>query len=128
MKKQAKIYVLEKNDDYSAIFSGTVEDTSTGYYIEYEEEEGTSCLIGFSKGIASVTRTKDPIYTVILEENCPHAFDIVTPFGKIEAVAHPVTVRSRTKGNTRTITLVYDLMLGKEKFRHELKLKIEIEE
>lgn len=128
MKKQAKIYILTKGKDYSAIFSGTVEDARDGYYIEYEDGDGVACVIGFSKGIATVTRTKDPIYTVILEENCPHAFEIVTPYGSIDAVAHPVTVRSRKQGNARVITLIYDLMIGKEKFRHELKLRIEIEE
>ena len=127
MVKQAKIFVLDKDNEYSAIFSGTVEDAQGGYYVRYDDGDGTECVIGYSKGIATVTRTKDPIYTVILEENCPHAFDIITPFGNIEAVAHPVTVKSRTRGNVRTISLVYDLMIGKEKFRHELKLKIEEE-
>ena len=126
MKKQAQIYVLEKGDGYSAIFSGTLEDASGGYYVEYEDSESTTIVIGYSKGIATITRTKDPIYTIILEENCPHAFEIATPYGNIEAVAHPVTVKSRAKDNIRNITLIYDLMLGKEKMRHELKMRIEV--
>ena len=128
MKKQAKIYILEKGGDYSAIFSGSVEDSSNGYYIEYEDSEGVVCVIGYSKGIATVTRTQDPVYTIILEENCPHAFEISTPYGTIDAVAHPQTVRSKIKGNSRLITLIYDLMLGTEKVRHELKMRVDIEE
>ncbi len=128
MKKQAKIYILEKNNDYSAIFTGTVDDTPNGYFVEYDDEDGSSCIIGFSKGVATVTRTKDPIYTIVLEEECPYAFEIATPFGAISAVANPITVRSRKRGNARFITIIYDLLIGKEKFKHELKLKIEVDE
>lgn len=127
MKKQAKIYILDDKDDYAAIFTGTIEDAQNGYYIEYDDGEST-CVIGYSKGIATITRTKEPIYTVILEENCPHSFEIATPYGNIEAAAYPITVKSRKKNNSRVLTLVYDLMLGKEKVRHGLKLRIDIEE
>ncbi len=129
MKQAAKIYLLDEHNDYTAIFSGTVDDTPNGYFAEYEDEDGSSCIIGFSKGVATVTRTKDPVYTIILEENCPHAFEIATPFGAISAVASPITVRSRksTKDDSRLITIIYDLAIGKEKFRHEIKLKIVID-
>lgn len=126
MKKQAKIYVIEKNGETSAIFTGTLEDAKEGYYLEYEDGVGSSCIIGYSKGVATVTRTSDPVYTLILEEDCPHAFEISTPFGNITASAHPVKVSSRKSGTLRTLTLIYDLMIGKEKFRHELKLKVEL--
>lgn len=128
MKQSAKIYVLNKDNDFSAIFLGTIEDVGDGFYIEYEDGDGVNCVIGYSKGIATVTRTSDPVYTVILEEEIPHAFDIVTPFGNIGAVAYPQTVRSRKNGKNRTLTLIYDLMIGKEKFRHELKLRVETDE
>ncbi|MBE5730919.1 MAG: DUF1934 domain-containing protein [Clostridiales bacterium] len=126
MKKHARIYVLDKDDQFTAIFLGTVEDSNTGYYIEYEDSEGVTCVIGYSKGIATITRTAEPVYTLVLEEGAPHAFRIETPYGNIEAAAHPITVRSRNYGNKRTITLVYDLILGKEKMRHTLKLKVEL--
>ncbi len=128
MKRQAKIYILEKSGEFSAILSGTLEEQPNGFFVEYDDGDGVTCVIGYSKGIATVTRTQDPVYTIILEEDCPHAFNIETPYGNIEAVAHPVTVRSRKSGNGRTLKLVYDLALGKEKVRHELRLKIEAEE
>ena len=124
MKLPVKIYVLNKNNSYSAFFLGSIQERPDGFYLEYEDEN-SNCVIGYSKGVATVTRTSEPAYTIILEEECPHAFEIDTPYGKISAVAQPITVRSRKRGATRTVTLVYDLMMGKEKFRHELKLRIE---
>lgn len=127
MKKQAKIYLLGKDNSYDAIFSGTVEDKQNGYYVEYSDESGVACVIGYSKGIATITKTQEPNYTIILEENCPHSFNMETPFGNIAAVAYPIVVRSRGKSESRTLTLVYDLAMGNEKFRHNLTLKIEIQ-
>ncbi len=128
MKKPAKIYLLEKDNDFSAIFTGTVDDTPNGYFVEYEDADGSPCIIGFSKGIATVTKTKDPGYSIILEEGCPHPFDITTPFGTISAVANPLTVRSRKHNDSRLITIIYELNIGNERFKHELKLRIEPEE
>lgn len=124
MKQAAKIYVLDKTD-YSALYTGTVEDTPNGYYVEYEDEDGGNCVIGFSKGIATVTHTAHG-YTLVLEENCAHAFQIVTPFGNLDAVAHPISVRSRKKGDSRILTLVYDLLIGKERLHHEMNLRIDL--
>ena len=53
MKKQAKIYILEKGGDYSAIFSGTVEDSPNGYYIEYEDSEGVVSAVEMLRRIGN---------------------------------------------------------------------------
>ncbi len=126
MKQQAKIYLLSDKKECTAIFSGTIEESPNGYYVEYDDGDGVNCIIGYSKGIATITRTKDPVYTVLLEENCPHSFQISTPFGDLDAVAHPISIKSRKRGSRRTLELVYDLVLGEQRFRHELSLKIEV--
>ncbi len=128
MKTSAKIYIVEKSGEISAVFTGTIEFRPEGYYLEYEDGSGYVCIIGYSKGVATITKTNEPMYTLILEEDCPHAFKISTPFGDINASAYPIKVSSKKSKNVITLTLVYDLSLGKEKLRQELKLRVEITE
>ena len=126
MKTPTKIYIVEKSGEISAVFTGTIEFSPEGYYLEYEDASGSVCIIGYSKGVATITRTNEPMYTLILEEDCPHAFNISTPFGDINASAYPIKVSSKKSKDIITLTLVYDLSLGKEKLRQELKLKVEL--
>ncbi len=128
MKTSAKISIIEKSGDISAIFSGTIEFKPEGYYLEYEDGDGINCIIGYSKGAVTITKTGEPNYTLVLEEECPHLFSISTPFGDINASAYPTKVNSRKNKDVITLTLVYDLAIGSEKLHQELKLKIEPQE
>lgn len=128
MKTSAKIYIIEKNNEISAVFSGSIDHRNEGYYLEYDDGSDAHCIIGYSKGVATITKTSEPSYTLVLEENCPHVFNIATPFGAITASAFPIKVSSRKNKNALTLTLIYDLSIGKEKFRQELKLKAESQE
>lgn len=125
MKTSVKISIIEKNDEVSAIFLGTIEYRPEGYYLEYDDGNENHCIIGYSKGVATITKTSEPAYTLILEEERPHLFNISTPFGEINAYAYPTKVSSRKNKGIITLTLQYELTIGNEKLRQELKMKIE---
>lgn len=123
MKTPAEIYI-EGNSDGPSVFSGTIDLRDEGYYIEYTDANGAQCIIGYSKGVTTITKANEPSYTLILEEGCAHPFDIETPYGTIHASTVPINIRSRrTKTNT-TLSLEYDISVVDSAIRHKIKLTV----
>ncbi len=113
--------------DYGLIVRGSMTQKNDCVYINYSDSDGITGIIGISKGAVSLTRMKDPFYTIILEENVPYATLLKTDYGDISATVYPNTVKTRRTANHLFITLDYDMHFegANEALSHKMRIKVD---
>lgn len=109
MTKNALIKIKDSKNNESAIFAkGTVRSENDAFYIEYETIN-EKYIIGISGDIITVSRIADESYTMVLQENKPHSFDIETKFGSIALSMLPLEVTFISNDKGLEIFLRYEM-------------------
>ena len=128
MDREVKMTFYNNDDkDYGLIVHGNMTEKNNCTYINYCDSDGTNGIIGISKGVISLTRMKDPFYTIVLEENVPYSTLLKTDYGDISATVYPNTVKTRKTDSRMFITLDYDMHFegAENPLKHKLKIKVD---
>lgn len=108
------------------ITEGRMYEDARGTFFEYEED-GVATVIGISRGIVTLTRMKDPSYTLVLEENTPYSCFLSTDLGDIPVTVMPNKVNFRRGKTAMFLTLSYDMRFtAEEALRRSVRIKAEL--
>ena len=110
MIKSALIKIKDSKDKESIVFAqGSVRSENNAHYIEYETI-AEKFIIGISGDIVTVTKIAEESYTLVLQENKPHNFDVQTPFGILSLALYPTEVKHEMHDKGIDVTLHYKLI------------------
>lgn len=97
-----------KNAESVIVAEGIVRRENDAFYIEYETDVD-KYVIGISGDIVTVSRIAAESYTMVMQQDKPHKFDVDTQFGTVKLSMTPTKVRHKQHEKGLDLHLEYTI-------------------
>lgn len=110
MISDSRIYLHNDfNEDYIAVFNGTVEIDGDKITVKYPEDETTDVSLFATGNIVMLSRVGELTYSLILEKDSPKTMTAISKYGKLELMVVPKDVSIVQNDKEIFITLEYSV-------------------